>query len=155
MWALIIWLLLAIPAFAQAPPVGGASPVQPQKTGSYTIKPTDLKSTIPFNCTSPCTVTMPRATASFPKGYPVTIQNIGSTTVTITATPPSTLYGVPVTNGNIILNQYGQYAEISADAANNYLASGVVASGGAPTNSLLIISGSKLLISTGSSFLIQ
>jgi hypothetical protein len=121
--------LLAGPALAQSPPSGNDMPVQPAKTSNYTITPTDLKTAIPFNCSSPCTVTLPHSTSAFPKGYPVVIQDIGSGTVTITTTT-SVLYGLPTTGGNIVLTNSGNWASITADTANNYLASGVIGTGG-------------------------
>lgn len=131
--ALAALLVLAAPAGAQnSPPVGNQFPVQAAKTGSYTVKQTDLKSAIPFNCSSPCTVTFPQATSSWPKGYQVLIQNIGTAPVTISATPTSVLYGMPLTSGSIILTTAGNFAYVQADASNNYFASGFTGSGGGP-----------------------
>lgn len=140
-------LVLCSPAWAQnAPPVGNQFPVQPAKTGNYTIKNSDLKSIIPMNCSSSCVVTFPASTSSFPKGYPVQIGDIGTAQVTVTPTGPSTIYGVPLTSGNVLMNTTGQFVNITADTANNFYASGVVA----PTQGMLITGGSSLMtIGTG------
>ncbi len=49
--------------------------------------------------------------------------------VTITAIT-STIYGLPLTSGNLLLTTSGNWASLTADAANNYLAYGFVGSGG-------------------------
>jgi hypothetical protein len=143
------WLLAAIlailpsPSFtANAPPVGGNQPVQPTKTGNYTIKSTDLKQIIPFNCPSPCTVTFPAPTSSFPKGYPATIVNSGTTTVTVHVNSPSTVYGLPTTGGDVLLTAQGNYAVLTADKQNNYASYGSVGSGGVtppPTGGVFVL----------------
>jgi hypothetical protein len=149
-------MVVSSAAFAQnSPPVGNQFPVQPARTSSYTIKQSDLKSAIPFNCSSPCTVTFPQVTSSWPKGYPVLIESIGSATVTISANT-STLYGMPLTSGSIVLLTLGNFAWVTADPSNNYFASGVTGSGGGGgTNHLLVQTGSSFLIQTGSFLLIQ
>jgi hypothetical protein len=140
---LIMASIAAIPAAAQSPPVGNNMPVQATKTGNYTIKSTDLKTMIPFNCSAPCTVTLPHSTSSWPKGYPVLIQDIGSGTVTVTAIT-STIYGLPTTGGNIPLTNSGNWASFTADAANNYLAYGFVGSGGGGGGGILLTCGTNL-----------
>lgn len=115
---------------ANSPPVGNSMGVQqPPKTGNYTIKSTDLRTVVLMNCSAPCTVTMPQSTSSWPKGYPVIIQRIGSATVTVTAIT-STIYGLPVTAGNLLMTTSGNWVALTADPSNNYLAYGVLGSGG-------------------------
>jgi hypothetical protein len=128
--ALIAVLFITMPAMAaNSPPVGSQFPVQPEKTGNYTIKQTDLRTQIPFNCSSPCTVTFPQSTSSWPKGYPILIESVGSAAVTISATT-SVLYGMPLTSGSIVLPNNGNFAYVTADASNNYFANGFTGSGG-------------------------
>ncbi len=126
-----------------SPPVGNNLPVQPTKTSNYTIKNSDLKTIIPMNCSSPCTVTMPHSTGTFPKGYPVIIQNVGSTAVTVSATT-STIYGLPLTSGSVVLTTQGNWVSMTADTANNYLAYGFIGSGGGG-------GGSGILLTCGTS----
>lgn len=149
--ALACCVLWAVTCFAQAPPVGGNQPVQATKTGSYTVKSTDLKTQIPFNCAAPCTVTMPASTASWPKGYPITILNSGTTTVTIHATSPSSIYGMPLTGADLQLTNQGNYAVLTADKANNYAAYGITGSGTvvAGTHFMLLHAGGHVLLHSG------
>jgi hypothetical protein len=119
---LALGLLIAHAAFGASPPVGGDTLVQGVKTGSYTIKPTDLNSQLLFQCSAPCTVTLPAITASTPRGYPVVITNAGGRTVTISSTSPIT--GPPTTGGHIILPALGSWAKLTADPAGHYVAVG-------------------------------
>jgi hypothetical protein len=152
--ALLILTLLAFaaPASAQtknSPPVGNSMPVQPAKTGNYTVTQRDLRTIIPMNCASGCTVTMPQSTSSFPKGYPVIIQNIGAAgAVTVTATT-STLYGVPLTSGNILLAQCGDYVLVTADSSNNYLASGELSASGSCGGGVILLTGGGVTLTGG------
>jgi hypothetical protein len=144
LFLILLGIVLAGTAIAagNAPPSGNNMPVQAAKTGSYQIKSTDLKTMIPFNCSAPCTVTVPQSTSSWPKGYPVIIQSIGSATVTIHPTSPSTIYGISTTGGDVLLTTSGNWASLTADSANNYLAYGNLGSGGG---------GSMILLTCGTS----
>lgn len=140
--------------FAQAPSVGGGKVYT--KTSSYTVKSTDLGNTLAFNCSTSCTATMPASTSSWPKNIPVKIQNISVTSVpvTIQATGPSTIFGMPTP---IVLTAQGNYVELTANTANNYFASGVVGTPIAPVTSVaFMIDGSNcFLVSPGICFLVQ
>jgi len=141
-WLGLILALIVSPAFAQnSPPVGNQFPIQPAKTTDYTIKNTDLKSTIPMNCSSPCVVTFPASTSTFPKGYPVEIVNIGSAQVSLTPVAPSIFYGVPLTSGNVLMTAVGQFAYVTADSSNNFFVNGVVA----PQQTTIVSGGTDLL----------
>jgi hypothetical protein len=142
--------MAASQAFAQSPPVGNNMPVQPTKTSGFTVKSTDLKTMIPMNCSAPCTVTLPHSTSSFPKGYPVIIQTIGSSSVTIAPTPTSTIYGLPTTGGNLVLSTSGNWVSLTADQANNYLAYGQIGSGGGGGVFVVLATGNGLALATGS-----
>jgi hypothetical protein len=139
---LLAWVIIwgSSASLAQAPP-GGAGGMQPTKTGDYTVKSSDLKTTIPFNCATPCTVTMPKSTSSWSKQYSVTILNLGPITVTIHATPTSIIQGMGVApGGDILLTASGNYATLQANSANNYVAIGVAGAPIAPppTGSLVL-----------------
>jgi hypothetical protein len=120
------------PAFAQSPPAGGGGAPPPTKTASYTIKSTDLNRTLSFDCPAGCTATMPQITASWPKGYPVTILNVGTIgTVTVHATPTSTIFGmVPAGSADVLLTAQGNYATLTANNTNQYLAMGLAGAAG-------------------------
>jgi len=118
-------------------------PVQVAKTTDYTVLYTgsgyttgsDADTQIPFNCGSPCTATMPQSTTGvFPTGTAIAFINYGAANLTISPLV-STIYGVSLSSGKIVLQPYGS-AYLTADASHNYAAE--VSSGytGSPTTAL-------------------
>jgi hypothetical protein len=68
---------------------------------------------------------MPASTSTtFAPGAGLSIVNIGSAAVTISAASPSTLSGLPLTAGNIVLGSANDYADLVVNTSNNYLATG-------------------------------
>ena len=119
--------------WSNSPPPGLITPVQTPRTGNYTLLYTgstsvtgsDSFTTMPFACTTSCTVTLPTSTATvFPPSSTFAIHNestASSVNILIAATGPSTLYGSPtvIGTGNISLI-VGETAYITVDASNNY-----------------------------------
>ncbi len=104
---------------------GGGSntiPVNAQTGTSYTIQASDLGKLVTFSNTAPVAVTVPVA-STFAAGFPVRVQNLGSSLVTLTPTT-STINGqtsLPLTpqTGCLIVGDGTNYQTVSCTVLND------------------------------------